>query len=92
MKKLLTLSAVAGAVLLGSTAAALAAPGKFEGMSAYELAQGTVVHTDCSINGEFNGEMYCFFNEDSMAKFMAHPRRMARQAANTYAKMKTGRG
>jgi YHS domain-containing protein len=68
MTKAYIKSAVAGALLLGLATPALA--GEFGDNCAYNLANGKVVHTNCSVNASIQGKTYCFFNEDAMAKFM----------------------
>lgn len=60
--------ALAGALLLGMTTAALA--GEFGNSCAYGLSQGKKMSTDCSVNATLQGKQYCFSSEDAMASFM----------------------
>jgi len=61
-------SAVAGALLLGMTAAAMA--GEYDNMCTYGLSQGKQVKTDCSVSATLQGKTYCFSSGDAMASFM----------------------
>ena len=51
-------SAVAGALLLGTTTAAMAVTGEYDNMSTMGLALGKDIQTDCSINGQIGGKTY----------------------------------
>jgi YHS domain-containing protein len=66
MKKLYLISALAGAMLFATGAAAA----EFDNMCAMGLALGKDVHTDCSISGEIGGQTYCFGSADAKAQFM----------------------
>ena len=50
MSKSYITSAIAGALLLGLTTAALAVTGEFDNMCTQGLASGKDVKTDCSVN------------------------------------------
>jgi hypothetical protein len=63
-------SAVAGALLLGLTTAALAVSGEFSNMCTMGLASGKDIQTDCSINAQLNGKTYCFGSKEAMTEFM----------------------
>jgi len=69
MVKAYLVSAVAGAVLFGATAA-LAVTGQYDNMCAMGLALGKDIKTDCSINAEIGGQTYCFGSKEAMADFM----------------------
>ena len=58
-------SAFAGALLLGLTAAALAATGEFNNMCTEGLSLGKDVQTDCSINALLDGKTYCFGSDQA---------------------------
>jgi YHS domain-containing protein len=66
--------AVAGAFMLGFSTAALAANGEFGNMCAMSLAAGKDTQTDCSINGQYLGKMYCFGSTEAMGEFMKNPK------------------
>ena len=66
-------SAVAGALLLGLTTAALAVSGEFSNMCTMGLASGKDIQTDCSINAQLNGKTYCFGSKEAMTEFMKNP-------------------
>jgi hypothetical protein len=59
MKRAYIASAVAGAVLLGLSTAALAVSGEYDNMCTMGLAMGKDVATDCSINADIGGKTYC---------------------------------
>ena len=65
MNKSFITSAIAGAFLLGSAVAAIAATGEFNNMCAEGLALHKVIKTDCSVNGQYDGKTYCFGNEQA---------------------------
>ena len=59
MIKTYVTSALAGAVMLGATAA-LAVTGQFDNMCSWGLANHKDVQTDCSVNATLDGKTYCF--------------------------------
>jgi YHS domain-containing protein len=70
MTKNIVNSAIAGALLLGLTSAALAMTGEFDNLCAEGLALGKNVQTDCSVNAVIDGKTYCFGNETAKTLFM----------------------
>jgi YHS domain-containing protein len=77
-------SAVAGALMLGLTTAALAATGEFSNMCTEGLALGKDVQTDCSVNTVIDGKTYCFGNEDAKTMFMKDPKGNLAKAQTYY--------
>ncbi len=53
---------------------------------AVSLANKSLVSTDCSINSEFNGKVYCFGSEDSKAVFLKDPQSTILKAQAFYEK------
>jgi hypothetical protein len=83
MRMLLTVLAM----LLSATG--LAANEEFKGSCAYGLSElGVDVKTDCSVRwaNPATGKVYCFGNEEVLAKFLADPAGNVRKAEATYAK------
>ncbi len=72
-------SAFAGALLLGLTAAALAATGEFNNMCTEGLSLGKDVQTDCSINALLDGKTYCFGSDQAKTDFMKDPKGNSRR-------------
>jgi YHS domain-containing protein len=66
-------SALAGAILLGMSTAALAVTGEYNNMCTMGLALGKDVATDCSVNAQIGGKTYCFGSEQAKADFMKDP-------------------
>jgi len=77
-------SAFAGALLLGLTAAALAATGEFNNMCTEGLALGKDINTDCSINTLLDGKTYCFGSEQAKTDFMKDPKGNLAKAQSYY--------
>jgi YHS domain-containing protein len=73
MKPTYLATALAGALALGLTTAAMAATGEFDNMCAQGLAMHKQVKTDCSVNGVYQGKTYCFGNEQAKQSFMKDP-------------------
>jgi len=71
MKKFIVASAMAGALLFATAAAATT--GQYDNMCAMGMALGKDVATDCSVNAEIDGKTYCFGNEDAKTLFMKDP-------------------
>jgi YHS domain-containing protein len=66
--------AVAGALLLGMTAASGAATqGEFGNECVMGLALGKDIQTDCSVNTVYEGKTYCFGNETARELFLKKP-------------------
>lgn len=84
MTRTFKISAAVSVLMLGLASAALAAIGKYGNMDAMALAQGKVVHTNCSIAAQLGGETYCFISQESMHAFMQRPRRHVRRADAAY--------
>ena len=84
MTRTFKISAAVSVLMLGLASAALAATGKYSNMDAMALAQGQVVHTNCSIAAQFGGETYCFISQESMHAFMQRPRRHVRRVDVAY--------
>ena len=83
-------SAVAGAFLLGSATAALAASGEFGNQCSMALAMGKDVQTDCSINGQYLGKTYCFGSTEAMGEFMKNPKDNLTKAQTYYSSKHPG--
>lgn len=69
---------------------ASAAGEEFKGSCAYGLSElGVDVRTDCSIRwaNPSTGKIYCFGNEEVLAKFLADPDANVRKADQTYARL-----
>ncbi|ODA69029.1 hypothetical protein A7A08_00865 [Methyloligella halotolerans] len=66
-------TAVAYALLLGTTVLATADMLKYDGMCAMGLASGKTIQTNCNISEEIAGMHYCFGSEEAKAKFMETP-------------------
>ena len=69
---------------------ASAAGEEFKGSCAYGLSElGVDVKTDCSIRwaNPSTGKIYCFGNEEVLAKFLANADANVRKADQTYAKL-----
>ena len=79
-------SAVAGALLLGLTTAALAVSGEFGNMCTMSLASEKDTQTDCSINAQLEGKTYCFGSKEAMAEFMKNPTENLAKAQAYYSK------
>ncbi len=67
------MSAVAGAILLGMSTAALAVTGEYNNMCAMGLALGKDIATDCSVNAQIGGKTYCFGSAEAKTEFMKNP-------------------
>jgi YHS domain-containing protein len=48
------------------------------------LALGKDIATDCSVNAEFNGNTYCFGNEQAKAIFLKKPEEFLTRARVYY--------
>jgi YHS domain-containing protein len=83
-------SAVAGALLLGMAAAALAVTGEYGNMCTMGLALGKDIQTDCSINAQVQGKTYCFGSKEAMAEFMKNPTANLAKAQTYYSKKHPG--
>ena len=77
-------SALAGALLLGLTTAALAVTGEFDNMCTQGLALGKDIKTDCSVNAVIDGKTYCFGNEQAKTDFMKDPKGNLAKAQTYY--------
>jgi YHS domain-containing protein len=88
--KNIIVSAVAGAVLLGMSTAALAVSGEYNNMCAMGLALGKDIATDCSINAQIGGRTYCFGSKEAMADFMKDPEGNLAKAQAYYSKKNPG--
>jgi YHS domain-containing protein len=74
MTKATLASALAGAILLASGTAALAAvAGEFGNYCAMGLVNGDKKITDCSISEKIDGKTYCFHNNTHKEEFMKDP-------------------
>ena len=83
-------SALAGALLLGLTTAALAVTGEFDNMCTQGLALGKDIKTDCSVNAVIDGKTYCFGNEQAKTDFMKDPKGNMAKAQSYYTKKHPG--
>jgi YHS domain-containing protein len=79
------MSAVAGAILLGMSTAALAVTGEYNNMCTMGLALGKDIATDCSVNAQIGGKTYCFGSEQAKADFMKNPEGNLAKAQAYYA-------
>jgi YHS domain-containing protein len=83
MTRTISLSMIAGALLL-ATAAMAATTGEYDNMCAEGLALGKDVKTDCSINETIDGKTYCFGNDDAKTLFMKDPKGNLAKAQTYY--------
>jgi YHS domain-containing protein len=90
MKRAYIASAIAGAILLGLSTAALAVSGEYDNMCTMGLAMGKEVATDCSINADIGGKTYCFGSQEAMTEFMKDPQGNLAKAQTYYSKKKAG--
>ena len=90
MKRAYIASAVAGAVLLGLSTAALAVSGEYDNMCTMGLVMGKEVATDCSINADIGGKTYCFGSQEAKTEFMKDPEGNLAKAQTFYSKKKAG--
>ena len=90
MKRAYVTSAIAGAVLLGMSSAALALSGEYNNMCAMGLALGKDVATDCTINGQIGGKTYCFGSEEAKTEFMKDPQGNLAKAQDYFSKKNPG--
>jgi YHS domain-containing protein len=85
MSRIFTTSAVAGALLLSLSMAAIAATtGEFNNMCTEGLALGKDIKTDCSVNATIDGKTYCFGNEQAKTDFMKDPKGNMAKAQSYY--------
>jgi YHS domain-containing protein len=87
MRKILTASAVTGAVLFGLATAAYAVTGQFGGLCTEGLALHKQIHTDCSINATYAGETYCFGSKKAKVAFFKNPAANLAKAKAYYMKV-----
>jgi YHS domain-containing protein len=75
MTKAFLASALAGAILLASGPAALAAgaAGEFGNNCALGLTKGAKKYTDCSVSEKIDGKLYCFSTQSAKEEFMKDP-------------------
>ena len=75
MKKVILATALAGAIMIASDSAALAAGdlGEFGYNCAFGLTQGVKKFTDCSVLEKINGKLYCFSKQSAKEAFMKDP-------------------
>jgi YHS domain-containing protein len=90
MKRAYIASAVAGAVLLGLSTAALAVSGEYDNMCTMGLAMGKDVATDCSVNADIGGKTYCFGSQEALTESMKDPEGNLAKAQTYYSKKKAG--
>jgi YHS domain-containing protein len=77
-------SAIAGALLIGLSTAAVAVSGEFNNMCTEGLALGKDINTDCSVNATVDGKTYCFGSEQAKADFMKDPKGNLAKAQSYY--------
>ena len=76
---------VATTLLLGgATLGAAATTGEFDNECVMGLALGKDIATDCSVNTEFNGKIYCFGNEQAKTIFLKKPEEFLTKAKVYY--------
>jgi YHS domain-containing protein len=84
-RAIITLSAVAAALLLAQTMGATA--GEFDDSCAMGLASGQKVKTDCSVNWTgADGKVYCFSSDSSKQAFLKDPDGNLKRAQDFVAK------
>ena len=83
-------SAVAGAFMLGMATAAMAVTGEFSNMCTMGLASGKDIQTDCSINAQVQGKIYCFGSKEAMGEFMKNPKDNLAMAQTYYSSKHPG--
>ena len=86
MKRIVTTSAIVGALLLGLGTSAYALTGKFNNECTMGLASHKIVHTDCSVNRSYKGHTYCFGNEAAKKQFFKNPSANLAKAETFYKK------
>lgn len=66
--------------------------GEFGNRCTTALTKGEVVHSDCSVNSQFQGNTLCFGNEDAKKVFMQtqDKQQFVEKAAAFYPKVLTG--
>jgi hypothetical protein len=87
MTRNLIITVAAGALLLASSVSAFAMTKKYHGMSAWALAHGKQVMTDCSVGTVIGGQMVCFSNAREMHRFMKDETAMMDKADGFYREM-----
>ena len=91
MRRSYITSAFAGALLLClGTTAALAVNDEFSNMCAMGLASDKYIHTDCSVNAQVQGKIYCFGSKEAMGEFMKNPTANLAKAQTYYSKKHPG--
>ncbi|MEG6509108.1 hypothetical protein V6C03_08995 [Methyloligella sp. 2.7D] len=88
MKTFTLTGAATGLFFLVSTTLALGATGQYDNLCAMGLATGQEIQTDCSINADIGGKMYCFGSKAAKTEFMKDPEGNLAKADATYSKMK----
>jgi YHS domain-containing protein len=84
MTTIRTSLAAAALLLGGATLAAAATTGEFDNECVMGLALGKDIATDCSVNAEFNGNTYCFGNEQAKTIFLKKPEEFLTRARVYY--------
>lgn len=59
--------------------------GEFDNLCVMGLAEGKRIKTDCSVNTEFEGKIYCFRTQDAKTEFAKDPKRNLERAKDHYA-------
>ena len=90
MSKAYVMPVIAGAFLLGMATAALAVTGEYGNMCTMGLALGKDIQTDCAINAQVQGKIYCFGSKEAMGEFMKNPTANLAKAQTYYSKKHPG--
>lgn len=88
MRRIFIASAAAGAFLFGLATAAYAVTGQFNDMCAEGLAMHKQIHTNCSINADYQGKTYCFGSKQAERTFMKDPGANLAKAETFYQKVR----
>ena len=86
MKKVFLAATLAGAMMIASGSAALAAGdlGEFGNNCAYGLTQGKKKFTDCSVQEMIGEKRYCFSKQSAKEAFMEDPEGNVAKAETFY--------
>ena len=78
--------ALAGAILLATGSAALAAGdlGEFSNNCAFGLTKSEKKFTDCSVQEKIDGKLYCFSKQSAKEEFMKDPEGNLAKAESFY--------
>ncbi len=83
-------SALAGALLLGLTTAALAVTGEYDNMCTQGLASGKDVRPTAPSTRTMEGKTYCFGSQAAKTEFMKDPKGNLAKAQSYYSRKHPG--